>query len=132
MLAELGRIGQREVGATHEDDAESRREFAMALPSQFYYVCVCIFQQYYRQPEYIMAKFVLGIVPGLFIGFSFGSLIAPSEGSFQLVPDVYHFINACQSVREWTMLSLLFSASWILYTTFPGNATLITSPFYGE
>lgn len=52
--------------AAHESD-----EFAMPVTAQFYHVIKRDFQQYYRQPSYIMAKFALGIVCGLFIGFSF-------------------------------------------------------------
>jgi ABC-type multidrug transport system ATPase subunit len=51
------------------DDDNS--EFAMPLSSQLYYVLGRVFQQYYRQPEYVYSKFILGIVSGLFIGFSF-------------------------------------------------------------
>lgn len=46
-------------------------EFAMPIGAQFYHVIKRDFQQYYRQPGYIMAKFALGAVCGLFIGFSF-------------------------------------------------------------
>lgn len=46
-------------------------EFAMPIWTQCHYVIKRDFQQYYRQPDYIMAKFALGIVCGLFIGFSF-------------------------------------------------------------
>lgn len=43
----------------------------MPIGAQFYHVIKRDFQQYYRQPGYIMAKFALGAVCGLFIGFSF-------------------------------------------------------------
>ncbi|PYH30935.1 ABC multidrug transporter [Aspergillus neoniger CBS 115656] len=66
---ELDRICQK--GASLPSRDETIAEFAMPLSSQFYYVTQRVFQQYYRQPEYVLAKFVLGIVSGLFIGFSF-------------------------------------------------------------
>ncbi|KGO47179.1 CDR ABC transporter [Penicillium expansum] len=46
-------------------------EFAMPVRAQFYHVIKRDFQQYYRQPAYILSKFALGIVCGLLIGFSF-------------------------------------------------------------
>lgn len=52
-------------------DAQSELEFAMPITAQLYQVMKRDFQQYYRQPDYIMAKLSLGIVSGLFIGFSF-------------------------------------------------------------
>ena len=69
LYAELDRICQQ--GSAVQPRDESNTEFAMPLYSQFYYVTLRVFQQYYRQPEYVLAKFVLGIVSGLFIGFSF-------------------------------------------------------------
>ncbi|KAF9886304.1 hypothetical protein FE257_011563 [Aspergillus nanangensis] len=62
--------GQSSSGP-HTDDDDSDAEFAMPLRSQLYFVLRRVFQQYYRQPEYIYSKFILGIVSGLFIGFSF-------------------------------------------------------------
>lgn len=52
-------------------DAQSELEFAMPITAQLCQVMKRDFQQYYRQPDYIMAKLSLGIVSGLFIGFSF-------------------------------------------------------------
>ncbi|PWY90711.1 hypothetical protein BO70DRAFT_328580 [Aspergillus heteromorphus CBS 117.55] len=69
LRAELDRICHQ--GSSKEAVDESNMEFAMPLASQFYYVTRRVFQQYFRQPEYVLAKFVLGIVSGIFIGFSF-------------------------------------------------------------
>ncbi|OQD87237.1 hypothetical protein PENANT_c006G05357 [Penicillium antarcticum] len=52
-------------------NAQIELEFAMPITAQLYQVMKRDFQQYYRQPEYIMAKLSLGIVSGLFVGFSF-------------------------------------------------------------
>ncbi|KAK1144527.1 hypothetical protein N8T08_005400 [Aspergillus melleus] len=71
VLAELDRIARQETSKVTDSDEASTGEFAMPITSQFYYVTKRVFQQYYRQPEYILAKFVLGIVSGIFIGFSF-------------------------------------------------------------
>ncbi|KAI0123470.1 ABC-2 type transporter [Xylariales sp. AK1849] len=46
-------------------------EFAMPFVAQLQAVTIRVFQQYWRTPSYIMAKFFLAIAAGLFIGFSF-------------------------------------------------------------
>lgn len=71
IIAELDRIAKHESPNVAGSDDMSTCEFAMPITSQFYFVTKRVFQQYYRQPEYILAKFILGIVSGLFIGFSF-------------------------------------------------------------
>ncbi|KAJ5952972.1 uncharacterized protein N7479_011385 [Penicillium vulpinum] len=55
-------------------------EFAMPLTLQFYRVMARDLQQYYRQPEYILAKFGAGVFCGLFIGFSFWKSDNSSQG----------------------------------------------------
>lgn len=57
--------------ATDEDDPDSLSEFAMPFGSQLMAVTYRVFQQYWRMPNYVFAKFILGISAGLFIGFSF-------------------------------------------------------------
>ncbi|KAJ3454809.1 hypothetical protein MRS44_013409 [Fusarium solani] len=54
-----------------EDDPASQAEFAMPFRYQLQEVTYRVFQQYWRMPSYIFAKFTLGIAAGLFIGFSF-------------------------------------------------------------
>ncbi|OOO06490.1 ABC-2 type transporter [Aspergillus oryzae] len=73
VLAELDRLhsSRENDSASSNENAESKDEFAMPLHSQLYHVLRRVFQQYLRQPEYIFSKFILGIVSGLFIGFSF-------------------------------------------------------------
>ncbi|KAM6506920.1 hypothetical protein FALCPG4_018738 [Fusarium falciforme] len=56
---------------TGEDEASSSAEFAMPFWAQLQAVTCRVFQQYWRMPSYVFAKFMLGIVAGLFIGFSF-------------------------------------------------------------
>ncbi|KAJ5319606.1 CDR ABC transporter [Penicillium brevicompactum] len=72
--AEVQRLHSRKESVHQsalEELDDDNAEFAMPLYSQLYYVLARVFQQYYRQPEYIFSKFILGIVSGLFIGFSF-------------------------------------------------------------
>jgi ABC-type multidrug transport system permease subunit len=54
-----------------EHDSHAFSEFAAPFSMQLKTVTVRLFQQYWRMPAYIMAKWVLGLAAGLFIGFSF-------------------------------------------------------------
>ena len=65
-------------GAPADPDIDG--EFAMPLSFQFYHVMKRDLQQYYRQPEYILAKFGAGIFCGIFIGFSFWKSDNSSQG----------------------------------------------------
>jgi ABC-type multidrug transport system permease subunit/ABC-type multidrug transport system ATPase subunit len=53
------------------DGDDDNAEFAMPLWTQLYVVLGRCFQGYFRRPDYIYSKFALGIISGLFIGFSF-------------------------------------------------------------
>ncbi|OAA51503.1 ATP-binding cassette transporter ABC1 [Metarhizium rileyi] len=65
----LHRKRQQEPQA--EGQAAKHTEFAMPFITQLQVVTHRIFQQYWRMPSYIFAKFALGIFAGLFIGFTF-------------------------------------------------------------
>ena len=83
VIAELGRLeGLRDQTDNEAFVAEFDGYFALPLYSQFRYVAIRAFQQYFRQPEYIFSKFCLGIASGLFIGFSFWK-VDYSEQGFQ-------------------------------------------------
>ncbi|KAL2843442.1 ABC-2 type transporter-domain-containing protein [Aspergillus pseudodeflectus] len=73
--AELRRIrGTESVGedsTTVGESSDAQGEYALPLISQFWCVSGRVFQQYRRTPEYIAAKFMLGVISGLFIGFSY-------------------------------------------------------------
>jgi ATP-binding cassette subfamily G (WHITE) protein 2 (PDR) len=58
-----------EVAGAGEEGAHD--EFAMPFGTQLAEVTKRVFQQYWRMPSYISAKFILGIAAGLFIGFTF-------------------------------------------------------------
>ncbi|RDA95806.1 hypothetical protein CP533_5198 [Ophiocordyceps camponoti-saundersi (nom. inval.)] len=56
------------------DSASDQRElaeFAVPLPLQFCEVFWRLLQQYWRMPSYVFAKFLLGAIAGLFVGFTF-------------------------------------------------------------
>ncbi|KAJ5706894.1 hypothetical protein N7488_006695 [Penicillium malachiteum] len=71
VQAELQRIHEQTKGRVIEGDSEGTGEFAVSLTTQLRVVTYRIFQQYWRMPSYIIAKMMLGIASGLFIGFSF-------------------------------------------------------------
>ncbi len=52
-------------------DQSETAEFAMPFTAQLQAVTARVFQQYWRTPSYVLAKFALGMGSGLFIGFSF-------------------------------------------------------------
>ncbi|KAL9476207.1 hypothetical protein ACSS6W_006048 [Trichoderma asperelloides] len=72
VQTELDRIHEEKLAEGHgAEDASSQSEFATSFGAQLWEVTFRIFQQYWRMPAYIFAKFMLGIAAGLFIGFSF-------------------------------------------------------------
>ncbi|OKO92261.1 ATP-binding cassette transporter CGR1 [Penicillium subrubescens] len=72
VLDDLDHLVSRTSEASSPTNPNSDNdEFAMPFWAQCQHVIKRDFRQYYRQPDYIMAKFALGIVCGLFIGFSF-------------------------------------------------------------
>lgn len=52
-------------------DHNLQRPYAASYPTQLYYVFRRTLSYFWRSPDYIMAKFMLQIVGGLFIGFTF-------------------------------------------------------------
>lgn len=70
---EIDNIHKERENATSDDDDDetAHAEFAMPLSKQIVEVTWRVFQQYWRMPSYILAKFALSTASGLFIGFSF-------------------------------------------------------------
>ncbi|KAG4429722.1 GTPase-activating protein [Cadophora sp. M221] len=79
---ELARIKNEMGKEVSRDDNISHGEFAMPFANQLYEVTVRVFQQYWRTPEYIYAKILLGVASALFIGFSFFH-VDPSQQGLQ-------------------------------------------------
>ena len=72
VIAEVDRLNSTEKELAHETSEDNdNAEFAMPLRTQLWVVLKRCFQAYYRSPDYIYAKFILGIVSALFISFSF-------------------------------------------------------------
>ncbi|KAF2865640.1 ABC-2 type transporter [Massariosphaeria phaeospora] len=70
---ELDRIHHDMMGeaVAGEDEEGAHSEFAMPFAVQLAEVTKRVFQQYWRMPSYVFAKFLLGVAAGLFIGFTF-------------------------------------------------------------
>ncbi|KAF1980084.1 hypothetical protein BU23DRAFT_444908 [Bimuria novae-zelandiae CBS 107.79] len=66
------------------DDPTATAEFAMPFGQQLVKVTYRVFQQYWRMPSYVGAKFGLSIAAGLFIGFSFYGA-EPSHAGMQTI-----------------------------------------------
>ncbi|KAF4555898.1 ABC-2 type transporter-like protein 6 [Elsinoe fawcettii] len=68
-----------------DHDHGSLDEFAMPLSTQIYVVTYRTFQQYWRTPSYIIAKWALGMAAGLFIGFSYYQSDSSVQGTQNII-----------------------------------------------
>ncbi|KAL1305766.1 hypothetical protein AAFC00_003937 [Neodothiora populina] len=75
--------------ADGDDEPESHQEFAMPFVTQVSAVTRRAFQQYWRMPAYIWAKWLLGIMSGLFIGFSFWNSNTSLQGLQNVIFSVF-------------------------------------------
>ena len=71
VMEHIGEIHteMRDSGSATDDSEHG--EFAAPFPMQLWAVTARVFQQYWRTPSYIMAKWILSVAAGLFIGFTF-------------------------------------------------------------
>ena len=72
-----------------ETDENAHSEFAMPFPQQLAEVTKRAFSQYWRMPSYILAKFMLSIAAGLFIGFSFYDADTSQQGMQNVLFSVF-------------------------------------------
>lgn len=83
VQAEIDRIHESRRDKPVEQGTEEHREheeFAIPVSKQMPIVMQRVFQQYWRMPMYIVAKMMLGLCSGLFIGFSFFQADSSSQG----------------------------------------------------
>lgn len=102
---ELARI-KNEMGsqrASDQDDASTHTEFAMPLSSQIYYVTERVFAQYWRMPEYIYSKFILGVVSALFISFSFFHADSSQQGLQNVIFSIFMLTAIVSSMVQQIM-----------------------------
>jgi ATP-binding cassette subfamily G (WHITE) protein 2 (PDR) len=104
--AEVDRIHteKAEQAVAGQDEPGGHAEFAMPFTAQLEQVTARVFQQYWRTPGYIMAKFLLGIAAGLFIGFSFfkadGTLAGMQTVMYACFMIITIFTTVVQQVRS--------------------------------
>lgn len=93
----------REPTRAEDNEAMEQSEFAMPFRAQLIEVTTRVFQQYWRMPSYIFSKFALGVLAGLFIGFSFynggGTLAGMQNVLFAVFQIVAIFSTVVQQIQ---------------------------------
>lgn len=99
---ELERIHQEKANEPSGVDGSSQghSEFAMPFWFQLTQVTYRVFQQYWRMPAYILAKWGLGIVSGLFIGFSFYDAKTSLQGMQTVVYSLFMICTIFSSLAQ--------------------------------
>jgi ABC-type multidrug transport system permease subunit len=107
--SEAAKTVQREIDEIHEqtqhsdlDIAEETggTEFAMPLWTQVWECTYRVFQQYWRMPEYVLAKILLCVVAGLFIGFSFYGADSTQAGMQNIIFSVFMLTTIFSSLVQ--------------------------------
>lgn len=95
VMQELENIHSEKSGepAREHEDAHAHAEFAMPFTTQLAVVTRRVMQQYWRMPSYVLAKFVLGTLSGLFIGFSFFNADGTLAGMQNVIFGVFMVIT---------------------------------------
>ncbi|KAM0540650.1 hypothetical protein ACHAPJ_013551 [Fusarium lateritium] len=97
---EVERIHSTMSSTTSQDDAASHSEFAMPFYIQLREVTIRVFQQYWRMPAYILSKFMLGTIAGLFVGFSFWQADATFAGMQNILFSVFMIITVFSTLVQ--------------------------------
>lgn len=87
---------------------EKQTEFAMPLGAQVVAVTKRIFQQYWRMPAYVLSKFVLGIMSGLFIGFTFWKAENDEAGMRNIIFSVFMVTTIFTTLVQQVCFSFFF------------------------
>lgn len=107
VQTEIDRIHREQQSKTQASDKDneswSKSEFAMPFWFQLYQVTYRVFQQYWRMPEYIASKWVLGILAGLFIGFSFFQAKSSLQGMQTIVYSLFMLCSIFSSLVQQVM-----------------------------
>ncbi|KAK1143727.1 hypothetical protein N8T08_006128 [Aspergillus melleus] len=105
IQAEIDRIHTEQAAKPQEstDDPIAQSEFAAPLWMQLYVVTGRTFQQYWRMPEYIISKWGLAIMAGLFIGFSFYDAKQSLQGMQVLIFSLFMICSIFASVVQQVM-----------------------------
>lgn len=119
--SDVRQVVERDIDRIHEDkkheqvagsdDPTATSEFAMPFTQQLVEVTRRVFQQYWRMPSYVGAKFGLGIAAGLFIGFSFYKANTSQAGMQIVLFSAFMlttiFTTLVQQVRRSTRLTAI-------------------------
>ena len=100
---ELARIKEEMGSKAAEENAGSHSEFAMPFTSQLIEVTKRVFQQYWRTPEYVYSKMVLGVASALFIGFSFFHADASQQGIQDVIFSIFMITTIFTSLVQQIM-----------------------------
>ncbi|CAI7605918.1 unnamed protein product [Penicillium glandicola] len=86
-----------------DDSSQSHSEFAMPFWFQINQVTYRVFQQYWRMPSYVLAKWGLGICSGLFIGFSFYDAKTSLQGMQTIIYSLFMICTIFSSLAQQIM-----------------------------
>ncbi|KAJ5154367.1 CDR ABC transporter [Penicillium coprophilum] len=106
VQTELDRIHkekENEPPAAEDDSSRSHSEFAMPFWFQLEQVTHRVFQQYWRMPSYVLAKWGLGIASGLFIGFSFFGAKTSLQGMQTVIYSLFMICTIFSSLAQQIM-----------------------------
>ncbi|KIH94142.1 ABC multidrug transporter [Sporothrix brasiliensis 5110] len=96
-------VEKRNVSSAADKEPDSDSEFAMPFSTQLWEVTYRIFQQYWRMPSYIFAKLSLGILAGLFVGFSFFQAKGTLAGTQSVIFSVFQILTIFSSLVQQIM-----------------------------
>ena len=94
---------QQGVNGSSDGDASAHSDFAMPFTQQLFEVTYRVFQQYWRIPLYIMAKFLLSSASGLFIGFSFYNADSSQQGMQNVVYSLFMVATIFSTIVQQIM-----------------------------
>ncbi|KAJ9490393.1 hypothetical protein VN97_g2891 [Penicillium thymicola] len=105
VRTELERIHNEKASepSAVDDPSQGHSEFAMPFWFQIIQVTYRVFQQYWRMPAYILAKWGLGIVSGLFIGFSFYDAKTSLQGMQTVIYSLFMICTIFSSLSQQIM-----------------------------
>ncbi|CAI7581737.1 unnamed protein product [Penicillium discolor] len=105
VQTELERIHKEKANEPSgvDDPSQGHSEFAMPFWFQLTQVTYRVFQQYWRMPAYILAKWGLGIVSGLFIGFSFYGAKTSLQGMQTVIYSLFMICTIFSSLSQQIM-----------------------------
>ncbi|KAL2705150.1 hypothetical protein AAEP93_000400 [Penicillium crustosum] len=105
VQVELERIHKEKANEPSgaDDSSQGHSEFAMPFWLQLTQVTYRVFQQYWRMPAYILAKWGLGIVSGLFIGFSFYGAKTSLQGMQTVIYSLFMICTIFSSLAQQIM-----------------------------